>query len=639
MATLFISDFSQIEDGNGSPYAGALRNFYQTGTTTRITTYQDAAASTPHTNPVEADANGVFPPIFISYGGGIKVIDTTAAGVTLRTVDPVYATGGGAISANGVTFTPTGSIAATDVQAAIAELDGEKAAVTSVRKLLTGNTTLYVGCDLGIATVPVASPGVVTRNAHGLIAGDRVSFSIKPNAKAATISVASPAVATLAGHGFSAGQPFRFRSTGRLPSGVSPATTYYVLASGLATDTFQFAATAGGSAINTTAPSFTVTIASPGVFTLVGHGLAVGTPIQFATTGALPTGLAAATTYFIKTAPTADTFTVAATPEGTAINTSGGQSGTHTLVQFGGHQLVEWGTLPTGIDAGINYYVLATGLTANAFRISTTNGGSAINFTGSTEGRVAALTGNASGDGSAATVAGAMLTIQQAVDAAAQLDLNGYTVTIQLAEGHYAEAVALKSLVGGNCVIAGNNTLPGNVLIQPATSAIVVQGRALSSKWTIGGVRVSQPQSGTLIYADGGSIIDIGIVEIGPAVGGVTYHLNASGSGSTISMISAYAITGGCIRSHFKAEANAAIVCTNRAIAIYDQPAFGTGSNGFANGDINGTNWLQNNTFSGFATGGRYYTRAGGVIFVVGAGATALPGSIAGTGDGTGVYI
>lgn len=77
--------------------------------------------------------------------------------------------------------------------------------------------------------------------------------------------------------------------------------------------------------------TFTVTIASPGVFTKVAHGYAVNDPVVLSTTGALPTGLTAGTVYYVKTVPTADTFTVSATAGGTVINTSGSQSGTHSV--------------------------------------------------------------------------------------------------------------------------------------------------------------------------------------------------------------------------------------------------------------------------------------------------------------------
>ena len=82
---------------------------------------------------------------------------------------------------------------------------------------------------------------------------------------------------------------------------------------------------------NSVTATITVTIASPGVVTWVGHGLADGTPIMFNTTGALPTGLTAGTVYYVKS-PATDTFNVAATAGGAAINTSGSQSGTHTAI-------------------------------------------------------------------------------------------------------------------------------------------------------------------------------------------------------------------------------------------------------------------------------------------------------------------
>lgn len=74
----------------------------------------------------------------------------------------------------------------------------------------------------------------------------------------------------------------------------------------------------------------TMTIANPGVITWTAHGLVVGNAVKFSTTGALPTGITAGTVYYVKTAPDADTFTIAATPGGTAITTTGTQSGTHT---------------------------------------------------------------------------------------------------------------------------------------------------------------------------------------------------------------------------------------------------------------------------------------------------------------------
>jgi hypothetical protein len=80
----------------------------------------------------------------------------------------------------------------------------------------------------------------------------------------------------------------------------------------------------------------TVTIASPGVFTVTAHGFVADQPVFFRTSGALPTGLTADTLYYVSaTSLATDTFKVAATPGGTVIDTSGTQSGTHRVVTGG----------------------------------------------------------------------------------------------------------------------------------------------------------------------------------------------------------------------------------------------------------------------------------------------------------------
>ena len=74
----------------------------------------------------------------------------------------------------------------------------------------------------------------------------------------------------------------------------------------------------------------TITIASPGVVSWTSHGLQAGQQVRLTTTGALPTGLAISTTYFVVSVD-ANSFQLSATQNGTAINTSGSQSGTHTM--------------------------------------------------------------------------------------------------------------------------------------------------------------------------------------------------------------------------------------------------------------------------------------------------------------------
>lgn len=74
---------------------------------------------------------------------------------------------------------------------------------------------------------------------------------------------------------------------------------------------------------------FTITIATPGVITRKDHGLVDGDRVIFSTSGALPTGLSANTWYFVVNSDSDATFNVSSTVDGTAINTTGSQSGTH----------------------------------------------------------------------------------------------------------------------------------------------------------------------------------------------------------------------------------------------------------------------------------------------------------------------
>lgn len=81
-----------------------------------------------------------------------------------------------------------------------------------------------------------------------------------------------------------------------------------------------------------TSQPFTVTIATPAVFTKLAHGFLGGERIRLSTTGALPTGLVAGGEYFVLYVGV-NTFNVSATPGGAAINTTGVQSGTHSYIQ------------------------------------------------------------------------------------------------------------------------------------------------------------------------------------------------------------------------------------------------------------------------------------------------------------------
>jgi hypothetical protein len=88
--TLFLPFYAAI-DGDGAPMGGAKLYFYLTGTTTPQHTYTASDLVTPNANPVVADADGLFPPIYLAPGPDYKAILKTAADVTVATRDPIQA--------------------------------------------------------------------------------------------------------------------------------------------------------------------------------------------------------------------------------------------------------------------------------------------------------------------------------------------------------------------------------------------------------------------------------------------------------------------------------------------------------------------------------------------------------------------
>ena len=77
-------------------------------------------------------------------------------------------------------------------------------------------------------------------------------------------------------------------------------------------------------------PVVSISIDTPALVTLAGNLLTAGDTVKFYTTGALPTGLVAGTTYYVVN-PTTNTFQVSATAGGAAIATTGTQSGVHSM--------------------------------------------------------------------------------------------------------------------------------------------------------------------------------------------------------------------------------------------------------------------------------------------------------------------
>jgi microcystin-dependent protein len=130
----------------------------------------------------------------------------------------------------------------------------------------------------------------------------------------------------------------------------------------------------------------TITVASPGVVTLSSHGFQTGDMIYLTTTGSLPTGLSANTIYFVINV-TSSTFRLATSAANaaasTAINTSGSQSGTHTLrycpyglgnasTTFNVPDMRGRCPMGAGTGSGLTARVLGTNYGAETITLSTT---------------------------------------------------------------------------------------------------------------------------------------------------------------------------------------------------------------------------------------------------------------------------
>ena len=223
--------------------------------------------------------------------------------------------------------------------------------------LYAGTSTTLIGID-GFNATPVPLRLRINGTQFTLGAG---SIAWLTNVTGITFSPSPTNNINWTSHGLAMGDPVQFYCTGGMPTGITAFTTYFVQ-SVVSSSAFKIAATPGGAAISFTGTgsgtrygyknpitsyqafgalsgnpfasmlprTATISIASPATVTAAGHGLTNGKRVQFVTSGALPTGILANTTYFVINAGT-DTFNLSATQGGAAIGTSGGQSGTHTM--------------------------------------------------------------------------------------------------------------------------------------------------------------------------------------------------------------------------------------------------------------------------------------------------------------------
>lgn len=226
------------------------------------------------------------------------------------------------------------------------------------------------------------------------------------------------------------------------------------------------------------------------------------------------------------------------------------------------------------------------------------------------------------------TIADPFQTVQKAVNIVESLVLNNFNVTIQLADGTYAESVTIGSLgIGSNkyVIIQGNAATPANTIIS-ATSANAINVVGGGARVKIKDVSLTTNTVGQCIYIFGSGYVEIDGVDFTTCAGS---HMFITGSGATLLANGNYTVSGNATSSHIAVDHCAFVSTQGRTITYSNTPAFGAANfSASRNGVI--SCWGMTFTNGATVTGTRFGAAGGGVIDTNGGGANYIPGNAAG---------
>ena len=253
------------------------------------------------------------------------------------------------------------------------------------------------------------------------------------------------------------------------------------------------------------------------------------------------------------------------------------------------------------------------------------------------------VNGSTGNDSNAGTSSGtAFATISRAIRAAYDLDLRTSTVQINVADGSYTETLYFygppvwssgpTAQLTAPIKIVGNTTTPANVTVTNDSAGGPIRLRSGAIAQFEGLRFVSFTTSCTALdVQNAGSHAIIGNCQFAQFASG--NHLFAS-DGGTISVISSYSISAGAATHYHATEHSYIRVYNSPTVTLTGTPAF---SNFFA-GVSNSTLYARGITFSGSATGQRYFVHKNGLIDTNSAGINYFPGNSAGAAQTGGVY-
>ena len=205
--------------------------------------------------------------------------------------------------------------------------------------------------------------------------------------------------------------------------------------------------------------------------------------------------------------------------------------------------------------------------------------------------------GSDSNDGSANTAGAAWLTIQKAINVLGGYNLNGYTATVQVADGTYTGAVSVtRPFVNGLVVLVGNTTTPANCHLNVAGSCLSIT----RAQFEVKGFKLTASAGSCIAVVS--ALVDItGAMDYGAATGS---HISSVRS-SAVTIGANYTISGGAAQ-HYNVVNNSVVnLNATLTVTLSGTPAFSTAFCLLSNaGRLGLATYLT--TFSGAATGIKY---------------------------------
>lgn len=240
--------------------------------------------------------------------------------------------------------------------------------------------------------------------------------------------------------------------------------------------------------------------------------------------------------------------------------------------------------------------------------------------------------GSDSNTGLANTALGAFLTLQKAANVAFNgLDLNGFNVTIQIADGTYTGGVAVTGAQVGAGLITflGNASTPANVIV--STTSADAFSATQRARFKVDALKVATATSGNGLIATYGAEILHDRMNFGACA---SIQIEASDHARVIAQGSNYTISGGAV-AHYHFTNNGYILHQTGTVTLTGTPAF---SAYFAGGSLNASLQIASVTYSGAATGQRFLIHSGAACDTGNAGLSYFPGNSAGTVYDNGQY-